>query len=316
MDNYQIIMNDGIDENTKEIIEKYWLIENNEFKYSFKYFQEKYALNQNILVKLIKSNSYCLKKVSCNDCNDFFQIKIETKSNFKDSRYGNVCTKCEELRKLKRIEIEQESKRINDENLAYEVKKREEKMSKVVERKLWLTLNIDDLTILQKFVRLNEMSLIRKYLYNELTSKEIKYYETMFQDFGFIYFPSYQKNIVEFAPNFETEILNYKPIKELHPNTKMSENLRFTLAKKIEKTSKTQGDYAGTFTLPNDVILKANQLYVYGGWIQPNGSLSISFTPAKDLNSTIQTKFDEPFPTGFEQTNSFNNDFNDEDAPF
>lgn len=296
MSDYQIIINEGVDENTKEIIEKYWLFENNEFKYSLKHFQENYALNQNTLVKLIKAHSYCLKKVSCDDCSDIFDLKIETKGYFKDSGYGNFCPKCQEIRNLKKLEQDKERKRLQDEYLLNELKKREEKMSHAVERQLWLTLNISELSTLKEFVRLKDMVLIKKYLYNKLTYKQIAYYENKFQELGFIFFPSYKKNFIEFAPNLEVEILNYNPVNEIPSNWGISEKLGFSLAKKIIKTTPTQGDYAGTFELAEDVILKANQKYVYGGWIQTDGSINLRFTPAKDLNSPIQTNFDDSFP--------------------
>ena len=77
MAKYQVIINEGVDENTKEIINKYWHYDGNKFTYLMSNIIAHYSLRQNSLLKLISTNSYCLKERKCIECRQKFNIKID-----------------------------------------------------------------------------------------------------------------------------------------------------------------------------------------------------------------------------------------------
>lgn len=77
-------------------------------------------------------------------------------------------------------------------------------------------------------------------------------------------------------------------------STNIIDYLSFSLSKRAnEKTNPKQPDYSGTFTLPCDVVLKANEKYLYGGWLLTDGSINLKFTPIKDIKKVEQAKIED-----------------------
>lgn len=60
-------------------------------------------------------------------------------------------------------------------------------------------------------------------------------------------------------------------LKDKINNSNLSEDqsiLGFSLERKINRTNEMQRNYCGILILKEDVILKAGEVYLYGGWIQ------------------------------------------------
>lgn len=69
--------------------------------------------------------------------------------------------------------------------------------------------------------------------------------------------------------------------------------LRFSLAKTDKRINSNQPHYGGTFTLKQDIVLKADVQYIYGGWINNDNSISLIFQPNSEyIKRPEQTSFD------------------------
>ena len=70
--------------------------------------------------------------------------------------------------------------------------------------------------------------------------------------------------------------------------------LSFSLVPNIRKTKPRQPEYSGTFKLLDDVILKAGVKYIYGGWINTDGSINLKFQPESEIKRKVeQTNIEE-----------------------
>ncbi len=190
---------------------------------------------------------------------------------------------------------EKEKKRLEEEQILKEIQEHEHKMEQAVETKAWLKLNEEEFEELKEFIYLNDMKAINSRLRKREDFQKYYDIELKLQELGLIYINLFRREI-EFAPGLEESIFDY-----LHKhNSNVAENLSFSLAKKLNKTSVKQPDYGGTFNLTEDVLLKANQDYIYSAWVQTDGSINLKFTPLKELQTKTPTK-----PTNKEKKNLY-----------
>ncbi len=290
MEGYSIHFEEGIDSETKKIAEEYWEIENGEFVNTVSYFFDRYSLNQNQLSKLIKANSHCKVQEICADCSETFDRFVPTKGYFK-FKYPVTCPTCKEKIEQDRIESKKrylEEQKIEQEKIEQESK---EKFDKAIADEKWLELNDYELSTLKTILRNNNLNSVFKNVFkDDLTDKYIWGVLNKLNKLGLIQLVRNNNyvNAIEVDPMLLHHI--EKSVKITSTNT--PDYLSFSLSKKRNKSEVKQPDYGGTFILPTDIILKANETYVYGGWILSDGSINLRFTPAKDVHVVEQTTFE------------------------
>ncbi len=293
------------DEAEINLISDYW--ENNfgEFKFSLNELSEKYSLKPHLITKIIKEKSEVLKEYKCFGCQEPYKVKIETKGKW--NPYSELCSNCESERKRRQKEFEIEQQRIREEEERNKRAEIENVFLQAISEKRWLNLNQYELEILKQIIQLKELKLIKKEVYNgNFYDKQVWTAVNKLHNLGLIFirrddYSNYVHSF-EFSESLESEISE-------KINTNIVDYLSFSLVKKASRTEIRQPHYSGTFTLQSDVVLKAGEKYIYGGWEQTDGSINLKFTSIREIEKrTIQSDIEkEP-----EHISSVLNDFFDE----
>ena len=306
MENYQIQIEETVDESTKNAINDYWLIENGKFVYNQKYFIQKYSLNQSQISKLVKSYSVCVKQEICYTCKETYNRNVDSKSSFSNRYLSNKeCINCEEERKRIRLEEQKEYyRRLEEHSLNIENEKTV-KFNKAIEERQWLNLNQYEFNIFKKIIESGNLKAIKVNVFkNNFRDYTIWNTVNKLNKLGLIHIVRDLNNNGVLDICFDKSMYQY--LSEFVRNSLKSDCLAFSLSKKTNKQSLNTPEYGGTFKLEYDVIIKANEEYLYGGWIQTDGSINLRFTPSKDVKpSAIQTNF---------ENSSWNNQENDMSA--
>ena len=79
MKNLRILIEESIDESTKNLLNDYWDNVDGDFKYSLTWLAKKYELKQNKITAIVMEKSYCLVDLVCSECDATVEKKIETK---------------------------------------------------------------------------------------------------------------------------------------------------------------------------------------------------------------------------------------------
>ena len=292
MHRYTVQINQEVDNITKELINDYWLFNNNEFEYSLNQLADKYNLTVSKITKLIKDNSTCTVSIDCTNCNKTFPRIVDTKGFFKVSKHSSIlCSECQEKQDILIQEKKQEDFYKYLEEKIINEEKKNEKFLKAIQTKQWLKLNPVEKDILIKIIESNGVkNAIRKTVFNSnFYDKSIWTIINRLERKGLIFVERNNDNSVicfDFHKSLIDYISNDIPVKTTN-------SLSFSLSKKAYKNRPKQPDYAGTFTLPYDVLLKAHEAYLYGGWILSDGSINLKFTPVKDVNKVKQTEIED-----------------------
>lgn len=322
MINYLIQINPEVDSRIKNIIEDYWHIEKGKFPNTTAVMFAKYSLGQREITKLVQDYSKCTVTEKCSDCKNDFQREVRVKSDFKPPYYRNpICMKCKEESERVRREQQEEQIRIYREHtsrlerLEAEIKN---KFDKAIASKTWLDLNVFELAVLKRIIESKSFSRIKQNVFNgNVHDVHILGIVDKLDKLGLIHVfrtPNNSIETIRFDENLKRLIYH-----ESNAKTNKQDCLSFLLAKNINKIQPRQPDYQGTFTLPTDIVLKAEK-YLYGAWLQTDGSLNLKFTPAKDVGSPVkQTRIeDEPKILGDRIKDMFDSLGSDEnnEAPF
>jgi hypothetical protein len=319
----------SIDEKTKVIIEDYWLIENDELLNKPGVLAQKYSLNISQLSKLVKEHSYLTITEPCfnfKECGNNVDRKVRSNSGF-ISHYQITCSVCreeidkkrseeeaeyykhakqrkEDLRQQEELRIQQQHKRQRELLIEHEERllKAEREIKKELERgisdKNWVKLNEDGLDILKKIVEYKDLDKIKKYVYygNFTHNPDTWGVVNNLEGLGLIYVDREpkSKHVLKFM--FDARLPYYLNEFKIASNT--YDFLKIDL-EQYNKKEASDPDYAGTFTLPAKVILKAEK-YVYCGRIQADGAITLKFRPVNDFSSNIkQTRIErEPKHVG------------------
>lgn len=294
MTNYTIQINPDVDSKTHEIIKDYWYIEKNKFPNTTAILFAKYSLTQNEVTKLVQDHSKCIVTQKCSNCENDFQREVRVKSDFKRAYRGKpICAKCEE--ESERIRREQQEEYIRKWE-QYRKEKEEEmkaKFERAITYKTWLELNDFELTTLKGIVENKSLSTIKLNVFKgNFYDKSVWGAVNRLERLGLVHVVRNGRGVeaFKFDERLESHIYGNFIVKAKAPHY-----LSFSLMKNLNKKEARQPDYHGTFTLPTEIILKANEKYLSGAWIQTDGSITLKFTPAKDVVSSKQTRVeDEP----------------------
>lgn len=296
---------EGLEEDYLSIIQDYWQIDNSEFVNRPKQIIEKYNISQSDLNRIIKDNSECIVvQGHCISCGLEISKSVFSQTSFKEAyiRSKNRCSQCES-EYFKKIEADKAAR------LELEINERKEKFKDSIEKRKWENLNAIEFDILKKIVRLKDKNLIRREVFkNNFYDEEIWKYVNRIEKLKLISITRGLNNYIisfDFSPELERHILtsdNEFLSKEL-------DYLSFSISMNSNKKTIRQPDYSGTFILKRDIRLKAEQKYIYGGWINSDGSINLKFQPIDSLNPTTEQKSVDNEPTHIK--NLLNDFFNE-----
>lgn len=297
-----------IDANTKQIIDDYWKIENGKFLNTVKNLLVKYGFKLGALEIVIKSNSgYESFFPECIDCKVETSKIVHLRRNIPSFSYiGFRCTICSNnfdivtsrnliLRKQEQFQVDMKNLEIG------------------ISEKKWLDLYPTELEILQKIVKYKTKGQIIKFAFNKdfydrsiwkVVSKLSKLNLVVVERAG-------NQSIIDFHFDERLEGL----IKPKNPVTSSTNDiLSLSLCKKSNITKPEDPEYSGTFILPDNIIFKKNELYIYAGWRNSDGSITFKFTPANKINKKpIQGIIDDN-PQAIGDILKMNNNFDKNDV--
>lgn len=279
--NITIKINDELTELQKEIIEKYWTLTNMKFENKPNKLKQEYEITLHELNKLIKDYSVCeVRTGNCSECEVELIQRFTSQTGFKERLVCSVktCKECKEKLDIEAYQIQED----------YII----QTLNKGLIDRQWEILNQDELELLKNIVRINDRNtIIAKCLSGENYGdwKVINKLEKL----RLIYLEKNGRHVREFhfLEELASEIFFLEVKNEEFNNVK--NDFGFSLAKKINKQKPQQPDYSGFFILPTDIVLRKDVEYIYGGWIQTDGSINLKFTPKEDLFS-VKHKDTEP----------------------
>lgn len=314
----KIETNQEVTELENEIIKKYWDFQETEFINKPSLLKREYSISQYELNKLIREkSSFILNKGECVGCGVELVYNVKSQTQLREKINANIIH-CEECR-------EESQKKLREERIQTKTLFRNQNLLKALEHRLWEKLTTEEFDVLKDIVKLKERDAIFKYVFSkdyQGTWTKVNKLERL----GLIDVLRGDNNSIisfDFLEELEVEILNFDEIIEHQPV--LRNNLSFSLAQKLTKTRSTQPDYSGVFILPTDVLLKKGVEYIYGGWVQSDGTINLKFTPKDEVFPTTQKDIEaEPEHikdiiskmnndlSFFDENNAFDYDENDE----
>jgi len=297
MIDYKIHISDEADIQSKQLIADYWLFENNEFVYNLHQLSEKHDVPLNKVSNLIKKYSRCEITEKCEKCDKMFPRIAETKGFFKrGSYYDTICPEWE-AEEERLDQLERERRRQERERLAQEmIEQRSRIFEEALERKAWRELNFYEMDVLNKIIACGmDLKLVKKNVFNNNF-----YDKTVWKIVNKIE----RLDLVSVVRNGYGSVVNIEwdrrlpSLLEGSQTTDSKGEVRdyygFSLHKSKNQLTPRHPYYSGTFTLETDIVLRANVKYIYGGWVQTDGSITLKFTPHdKIVKYPVQTSIEE-----------------------
>ncbi len=302
----------------REIIKKYWALENMEFKNKPSILKKEYNISQYELNNIIKNNSTCeINKNECIECGIELIYNVTSQTQFREKANSTIihCEECQE----------KHNKQLKKERELNQTIYINQNLQKALAHRLWEKLTINEFSVLKSIIKIKDRNIIFKELFSQNYQGTWTIVNKL-ERIGLISVLRSEKSVIgfDFLTELENKILNFD--EKIETVLKPKNNLSFSLARKTNKSKENQPDYSGVFVLPVDIVLKKGIDYIYGGWIQSDGSINLKFTPKEELyNVTHKDIEKEPkhikdvmanmfsnLPRKFENNNEFNND----DMPF
>lgn len=269
----------------KEISSAYWDIKDEKFQNKPTDLAKKYNLKPNEIRQIINKFSTVTRTLKdCIDCGVEQTDTVESQTAFiSDKGINDRCEECNAL-----YNLEKEKQATIQRQIKAEIKQKN--FDNAIAKQVWKTLNDTEYVVLNLILTHQTLN---KILSNSsqlnIPNKNIWQIFDKLERVNLIYIErNYYNGItnLEFDPKLISEINNNK-------NSIKQNTLGFSLERKINRVNERQPHYGGTFTLKEDVILKAGKVYLYGGWIQNDQSINLKFTPINQINKAPnQTKFD------------------------
>lgn len=277
----------NLDEETIEIINKYWEMDNGTFLNSPTELRTELGITQPKLNSIIKENSETnLYVEDCVDCEKPIIIPVTSqstaKSKIEDTYYQ--CSECwTELNKeLKEIEFP--SQKLH--RLKYAIKVR-----------YWNKLTGEELAVLKKVVGYNDYRTLRK-----------DFIQTNFEH----YWPIIEKldrfSLIEIKrdpinPGIETIYFLPELAEELEitpsNNIFTESSLNFHLPKRINRTKETQPNFSKRIVFDKDIVIEKGTEYFCSVWVNSDGSINFGMKPISELTAQKDgTKDFEPKSIG------------------
>ncbi|WP_272149760.1 hypothetical protein [Tenacibaculum aiptasiae] len=267
--NIQLHLSENCSDLEKEILEKYWQIEDEEFTNSPRVIKKKYNISQTELTQITSKHATLSFYLFCQYCNSYEKHEAKSKYSFNNilsgypNRYNKpfTCDNCKEERK-KQFHLKQEKER-------YELSK---KLNEAFTNKNWENLSNFEKGVLKNSLAMNFYSLKKHYgniLGQNHYIKFIRALETLEnqnllilkKDFrGWIKDHDYLPKLLEIKDqiNFDKETTK----SEANFNSETNElKLKLTIDK--EKLHPDSPLYSGIITFKEQIIINPGIEYVF-----------------------------------------------------
>jgi len=292
MKDYKIHINDDLDIAFKKVLNDYWHVQNGIFLYKSKEIIKIHGISQGELTKLVKNYSYCeINHGTCWECKEEMKEKVAAQTVYMSSMRNkiNTCSKCKiEIRRKAEKEYQDRLEEIRNKKLAY--------FNKALNEKKWIELPKNELIILCKLIENKTKSRIYANVFEgDYHNRSIWGFVNKFEGMGFLNVIRNGNSVKEFEfdERINEAVRNFILTKNYANKGREASTLdylSFSLTKKENKLTIKHPDYGGKFRLQKDVVLRANEEYIYSGWIQIDGSINLKFTPLSNLQSNIVTQ--------------------------
>jgi len=282
MKEYKIHFEQDLSDDYLTLINEYWKINTSDFKNKPKQISLKHNITITELNKIIKENSFCnMIDGHCNDCSVIIENKVYSQTSFKLKSRVSLKERCKECES--QFYKNQEAERVKLDVL--EKHEIEEQFEKAIKQKKWNELTNEELVILTEIVRLKTKSLIYSVVFNgDPFDKAIWRKIGSIEKKGLVVISrSPSKGVIEFLYPVKLEKLLL--IKENNSINDELDFLSFSLSKNLNKTLGRQPDYSGTFKLKRPIRLEAEIKYIYGGWVNSDGSINLKIQPLKKIQN-------------------------------
>lgn len=295
MKEYILFISDDTPDEYREIIEKYWEMENEKFIHTSTQIRFKHKLKQNELNNIVSSNSFCTINVGkCWECGDQIIDKAYSQTAFNAAIRKRIikCDPCETAYQLKMEEEREIARKIEENRLVLALEDSENHEN-------WKKLNQDELYAFKEIIRLNDRNRIFTFIYQygyKETWKIINKLERLYLLYAkregstitefrisdhFIYLFT-DKNESTTAPNQTSNLESFDAV-----NT-----YTFNIPLNNSPISARSPKYSKGFKLPIDVCFEKDIEYIVGAWILTDGS--INFKPKNTIvKSEDRTLCDE-----------------------
>jgi len=294
MEEYKIHIEQNLSDDYCSILQEYWEIDGNEFLNKPKQICAKYNITIGELSKIIKDFSYCKVIYGyCIDCGIIKEDKLYSQTSFREKKrryFKERCEICEE-----KYYKEREANKIKQQE--EESKQLEECFNKAIQEKKWNELSDEELETLRGIVRLKNKSLIYKEIFNGNP-----FDNSIWRKVGSIE----RRNLLFVRRNPSKSVIDFLFSDKLEEillgkdETRINEELdflSFSMSKNINKTSIRQPDYSGTFILRRAIRLEAEIKYIYGGWLNTDGSINLKIQPLENIFQNVEHGKIENEPT-------------------
>lgn len=328
----------------KEIISAYW--ERNEYGFCRKPGAIAKANGMSIsqLTALIKKYSkYIYAYGQCIDCDTSLECEVQSQSlydlYYPDYHPAERCDECRETHR-KRCDEEMELEMLQREQELERIKN--QRRDEAIQNKVWRQLSTEELTILHGIVKYKDMQPIFRFVFDPKAFSNWSIVHRL-EGHGLIWTDRDWRNYIK-AFHFKEELEGYLE-GEINVNNNYvygknqewgakaddpDEVFKFMLRKNIRPESVNSPQYSSTFQLEKDVVIKAGVEYLYGGWVNTDGSINFKFTPLASIQKMPVHRDISNAPESIKvilegMANNFESDKNDfddnenddyEDAPF
>lgn len=269
----------------KEIATNYWALGNGKFLNKPTAIAKRYNLSVAKLKFLIKDISSMTRILdNCIDCDIERSEMVDSQTSFISTYH--IKDRCYDCTLKHDLELKEQS--INRKRIRAEIK--QNNFDEAINNQNWKKLTDSEYQILNLIITHQTKSKIYSFVFKgDPLNKDIWRLVNKLESLNLIFI---ERDLYDRIINFDFD----PRLKDKINNTNFSEVkniLGFSLEKKINRTKETQPHYGGTFILKEDVILKAGEVYLYGGWIQNDQSINLKFTPINQINKAPnQTKLD------------------------
>ena len=294
--NIQLHLSENCSDLEKEILQRYWKLNETEFVNAPKAIKKKYAISQPELTKITATYSTLTFYLYCDHCHSFEKHEAKSQSSFNQtirefySRYYQSfkCNHCKEVQK-QQSHLEQERKR-------NELIK---KLDEAIENKNWKNLSNFEKGVLKNSLEMNFYTLKKHYgniLGQSHYIKFIRALETLEnynllilkKDFrGWIEDHDYNPKLLK--TKSEIIVSKEESKSKTYFNSETNElKLKLTINK--EKFHPDSPLYAGTITFKEQIVINPGIEYVFAQWERANDNLYFTLIPISEFEKFPEQK--------------------------
>lgn len=309
MKEYTICISDDTPDEYREIIEKYWEMENEKFSHTSTQIRFKHTLKQNELNNIVSSNSFCTINIGrCWECGDQIIEKAYSQTAFNAAIRKRIikCDACEKDYQLKMEEEREIARKLEETRLELALEDSENQEN-------WKKLNQDELHVFKQIVRLNNRNRIFTFMY-QYGYKETWKIINKLERLNLLHVKRAGSTITEFRIS-DHFIYLFTEENECTTDPNQTSNLdsfdtintyTFNIPLNNSPISTRSPKYSKGFKLPIDVCFEKDVEYIVGAWILTDGSININFKPKNTIvKSEDRTLSEEENCAVFE--NPYNN---------